>query len=198
MAEPARASRDRQDLASADRVEDDRPLLRRLRDGDDTALSELHDRHVRAVYLLARSNVDSASDAEEVTQDAFLLLWRKCRRIDLAGTSCLPWLLTTANYLALNVQRASRRLTQRVTTALSEDDLTSPREVDAEAARNLELEQVGRIVAALPQIDQDVFRLCVVEGLSYKQAAYQLRTSHSAVRNRLSRVRGALRKQIDQ
>ncbi len=81
---------------------------------------------------------------------------------------------------------------------LSEDDLTSPREVDAEAARNMELEQVVRIVAALPQIDQDVFRLCVVEGLSYKQAAYQLRTSHSAVRNRLSRVRGALRKQIDQ
>ena len=197
MAEPARASQDRQHLASADHVEDDMPLFLRLRDGDDTALSELHERHVRAVYLLTRSKLDSASDAEEVTQDAFLLLWRKCRRIDLAGTSCLPWLLTTANYLALNVQRASRRRTQRVTTALSEDDLASPREVDAEVARNMELEQVRRIVAALPQIDQDVFRLCMVEGLSYKQAAHHLRTSHSAVRNRLSRVRGSLRKQMD-
>lgn len=197
MAELARAFRDGQDAASADHVEDDEALLLRLRDGDDAALSELHERHVRTVYLLARSQVDAASDAEEVTQDAFLLLWRKCRRIDLAGTSCLPWLLTTANYLALNVQRASRRRAQRITTALRGDDFTSPREVDAEAARNLELEQVRRIVAALPQIDQDVFRLCMVEGLSYKQAAYQLRTSHSAVRNRLSRVRGALRKQMD-
>lgn len=197
MAEPLRASRYRQDLTSVDHVEDDVPLLLRLRDGDDTALSELHDRHVRTVYLFARSKVESSSDAEEVTQDAFLLLWRKCRRIDLAGTSCLPWLLTTANYLALNVQRASRRRAKRVATVLSEDDLTSPSEVDAEAARNLELEQVRRIVAALPPMDQDVFRLCMVEGLSYKQAAYQLHTSHSAVRNRLSRVRGALRKQMD-
>lgn len=185
------------DRALAGHTEDDAVLLRRLCDGDDTALSELHERHVEAVYLVTRRLVDSASDAEEVTQDAFLLLWRKCRRVDLVGTSCLPWLLTTANYLARNVQRAARRRSQRVAAALS-DDLASPRDVGAEAARNLELEQVGRIVATLPQIDQDVFRLCVVDGLSYKQAAYQLRTSHSAVRNRLSRVRGALKKQMDQ
>lgn len=183
--EPARAFWDRKDAASANHVE------------DDAALRELHERHVRAVYLLARSQVDSAADAEEVTQDAFLLLWRKCRRIDLAGTSCLSWLLTTTNYLALNLQRANRRRAQRVTDALHQEDLTSPYEVAAEAARNMELEQVRRIVAALPPIDQDVFRLCMVEGLSYKQAAHRLRTSHSAVRNRLSRVRGALRKQMD-
>lgn len=194
MAELSRASLEPADVPRDDRT-DDTVLLQRLCDGDDTALSTLHERHARAVYLVARSHLASSSDAEEATQDAFLLLWRKCRHIELAGTSCLPWLLTTAHYLARNSRRAYARRARHFTRV--ETDLPSGQEVESEALRRIDLRHVEQIVASLPQIDQDVFRLCMVEGLSYKQAAYQLRTSHAVVRNRLSRVRGTLRKQMD-
>lgn len=176
---------------------DDRALLARLCSGDTAALRVLHERHAEAVYWTARETLD-ADDAEEVAQDAFVLLWRKCRGIELPGTSVLPWLLITARYLAVNLRRASSR-NRAHTAELPEhpDDLTTGDNTADTALIELQLERVAATIATLPQADQDVYRLCLVEGRSYKQAAYELRVSHAAVRNRLARVRASLRKEIE-
>lgn len=186
FAEPGRA----RSLARAD----DLTLLQRLREGDDSALSVLHERHVQTVYWVARERVGSIPDAEEIAQDAFVLLWRKCRRVEIVGESCLPWLLATVNYLALNVRKTRERQDRH--RADMPNEIETRIGVEEQATRALELQRVERVVAGLSAIDQDVYRLCLLEGLSYKQAASRLRTSHSAVRNRLARVRSILRREV--
>ena len=58
--------------------------MQRLAQGDESALSELFERHGSSVYGLARKVVSDAQLAEEVLQDAFLRVARESRRA--AGT----------------------------------------------------------------------------------------------------------------
>ena len=180
---------------AADTPMDDRPLLEQLRAGNQAALAALHERHAHAVYLVARAALGTPDDAEEATQDAFVLLWRKSRQVEVAGTSVLPWLLITVRFLAANIVRARRRQARHV--AEFPRDVTDPGLMEELAITAEQVKRVEALIAELPKADQDVYRLCLIEGLSYKQAAYQLRVTHSSVRNRLSRVRATLRKEID-
>ena len=90
---------------SGDYPRDDTALLDRLRAGDDSALSALHERHVRVVHGVVTDLVAAQPDAEEVTHDACLTRWRKSRRSTFVGASCLPWLVVTADTRARELAR---------------------------------------------------------------------------------------------
>ena len=54
-------------------------------------------------------------------------------------------------------------------------------------------DELETAIAQLSEIDRAIVKLCLVDELSYKQAAHRLRLSQPAVRNRLSRLRAHLR-----
>lgn len=89
MGDSAQAFRSPGRHPTGDYPRHDTALLDRLRAGDDSALSALHERHVRAVYGVVADRLGAQPVAVDVTHDVFLMLWRKSRRIKLAGTSCL-------------------------------------------------------------------------------------------------------------
>jgi RNA polymerase sigma-70 factor (ECF subfamily) len=84
-------------------------LMRRIRDGDDRALGELYDRHGGLVFKVARAIVGGDADAEEVTMDAFLQVWRGAARFDPARGSARAWLATMARSRALDHVRSRER-----------------------------------------------------------------------------------------
>ncbi len=171
---------------------DDRAEFERLQRGDSDALAILYRRHRRPVYLAALSVLRSRSDAEEVLQDAFVTMWRRRGSITLAAETALPWLLTTARYLALNRLRAiARRRTDSLEVA-AEPEAAARSPLGEALASELRAELQGAI-AQLSKIDQAIVTLCLVEDLSYKQAAHRLGVTQAAVRNRLSRLRAHLR-----
>ncbi len=143
----------------------DTALLDRLRAGDDSALSALHERHVRAVYGVVTDRLGAQPVAVEVTHDVFLVLWRKARRIKLAGTSCLPWLVVTADSLARDLSRAERQ--RRKKSASAGGGGSDP---GAHGCRSAGWREVERIVSTFMWADREVFRLCADEGLSYREA----------------------------
>ena len=173
----------------------DADLVRRVAAHDQSAFDVLYRRHVRTVYRAALARLRSVPDAEEVTQETFVTLWRRAASVELAD-SALPWLLATARYVALNRLRAAG-----IRSALSADaDL----EQHADAAPSAEdrYEQarlagaIAAAVAGLSELDQRLYRLCIEDELSYADAAAQLGLTHGAVRNRLSHVRTSLRNDL--
>ena len=172
-------------------ADDDSALLGQLALGDTSALAVLYERYRRPVYGRALIEVESRPDAEELLQDAFVLLWKKRKRLTIVGDSLLPWLLVSVRYLA---QNRRRHLGRRRTTTLDErPEPSSDRNPEEVAARRELYDVVERSIRKLGGIDQEIFRLCVIEGLSYKQAAAKLETSHAVVRNRLGRARASVR-----
>lgn len=156
-----------------------------------TAFGEVVRRHGGPLYAVAYRWLESVPDAEEVVQDAFLLLWRKRGRIHLVGDSALPWLIVTVKHLAANRRRARMRRAQHEREAAHE-----PRFAEDEHGEVADLLQ--RAFDALPPLDAQVARLCLVEDVTYAEAAERLGLSEGAVRNRLSRARTRLRKDLEE
>lgn len=177
---------------TADATRDDALLVAQAAGGSEFAFRTLYRAYVRPVYWLAHGLLGNASDAEDVTQETFLVAWRKLPGMELASDSLLPWLVTICRFQAANRIRIQRR--DREHTAAAADE-TLPATVDLEEqviADDL-AERILHAVGDLGALDRDIFRLCAVEGYAYQAAAEELGVAHGVVRNRLSRIRTRLR-----
>lgn len=170
----------------------DRERTARAAAGDESAFRDLYRAHVRPVYWIAYGILGREADAQDVTQETFLVAWRKLPGFELIGESLLPWLATICRLQAANRLRQRRRDEAHLVDA---PDETVPGTV------NLEEQVISAALAAritaelgtLSELDQEIFRLCATEGYAYQAAAEALGISHGVVRNRLSRVRTHLR-----
>lgn len=167
----------------------DRLLLDRAARGDRAAFGQLYDRHVRPVYWQTYGVLRDDREAEDATQDVFVTAWSKIRAVTLVDESMLPWLLVTARYTALNAARSRRR---RRSDEL--DDVRAEEQmVEDEVETGLVRAEIDKAVAALSTVDRRLYQLCLAGDHTYEAAARELGVSHSAVRNRLSRLRTRLR-----
>jgi RNA polymerase sigma-70 factor (ECF subfamily) len=134
----------------------------------------------------------SETHAEDTTQEVFVLAWNKRGSIRIVDQSILPWLLTSAQNLALNRLKKSRRESAHLSSQTSAE--LDVRAVDAESPGLIQMlgEAIDFAVGELSDMDQILYYLCIDEGLSYAEAASALGTTHGGVRNRLSRVRRLL------
>lgn len=177
-------------------MSNDVELMDRVRLGDTRALGQLHGAHIRSIYWAAYRVLNDHAESDEVAQDVFLTLWNKRKSVVFYGDSALPWLLVTARFLSLNTKKARFRRSAREVPL----DFDVPLENDpltllgiAEEAQYLR-EAVGRLTTD----DRKLVSLCLGQGLTYKEAALRLGVTHSAVRNRLSRVRRQVQADITQ
>lgn len=160
--------------------------------GSERAFRTLYRAYVRPVYWLAHGLVGNPADAEEVTQETFLVAWRKLPGLDLAGESLLPWLATICRYQSANRIRRQRRDREH-TAAAADESLPATVDVEQQVIDEGLAEAILREVAGLGELDRAIFRLCATEGYAYQAAADELGVAHGVVRNRLSRIRTRLR-----
>ncbi|MDQ2697340.1 MAG: sigma-70 family RNA polymerase sigma factor [Actinomycetota bacterium] len=160
--------------------------------GSERAFRTLYRAYVRPVYWLAHGLVGNPADAEEVTQETFLVAWRKLPGLDLAGESLLPWLATICRYQCANRVRRQRRDREH-TAAPADESLPDTVDVEQQVIDAGLADAILREVAGLGELDRAIFRLCAAEGYGYQAAADELGVAHGVVRNRLSRIRTRLR-----
>lgn len=169
----------------------DAQLVARAAGGSEFAFRELYRAYVRPVYWIAHRLLSDEADAEDVTQETFVVAWRKIAGLELRGESALPWLATICRLQAANRLRARARDRARTT----ELDETVPAAVDVEkqVVDAATAEAILRAVEGLGDLDREIFRLCAAEGYAYGEAAARLGVAHGVVRNRLSRIRARVR-----
>src|SRR5438045_9173185 len=76
---------------------------------DSDAFAVVYDRHGGAAYSLAHRIVGEAGMAEDVTQEAFLSMWRSNARYDPARGSVRAWALGIVRNRAIDALRRSSR-----------------------------------------------------------------------------------------
>ncbi|MBB2977158.1 RNA polymerase sigma-70 factor (ECF subfamily) [Microbacterium endophyticum] len=177
----------------------DSDLLFRLTKGDEQAYRLLFRRHERACYRVALAMVQSPWDAEEVVGAAFAELWKKRESVRIVDESVVPWLLTVVSYAAKNQLRGLRRY--RRLLAKVPHDAPEPDHAD-EVARVVDAASVSAevqaVLADLGARDSAVVVLCMVEGLTTRDAARTLGLPEGTVKSRLSRAKGRLRRSLSQ
>jgi RNA polymerase sigma-70 factor (ECF subfamily) len=141
---------------------------------------------------VAMEYCDSLDDAEDVVQETFRRVAEGLPGFD-AARPFDPWFYTILRNTARNWVK-SRRVREH-------DDLSPDHESDrpgpSEDADQRELRE--RLVAAinqLPAMQRTCFRLCLVEGLSSREAADALDLAESTVRVHVMRARQALQAEL--
>ena len=72
----------------------DEEVMQLVQSGDPRAFELLYDRHGGAAFSLAYRMVGKRVTAEDITQEAFLSIWRSRLRYDQARGSVRTWVLT--------------------------------------------------------------------------------------------------------
>jgi RNA polymerase sigma-70 factor (ECF subfamily) len=163
----------------------DAALLRRIRERDEGALSELYDQYSTFVYSLARSVLRDDGDAEDIVQDVFFRVWERADAFDPARGSPAAWLTTMTRRLAIDRTR-SRSFRARGREAPLEAVAGSASGAGGESVTNSA--EANEVLAALEQLEpayREVIRLSYYEGLSHSNIATKLGTPLGTVKSRL-------------
>lgn len=78
--------------------------------GDQEALVALYDRYSTRVFSMAMALLGDRSDAEEVTQDVFLSVWRNSRGFDPLKARFSTWMTHIAHNRAVDFGQKQTRL----------------------------------------------------------------------------------------
>src|ERR1017187_1286418 len=173
----------------------DEQAVEAVRRGEAERYRELVERHERRVYAVAWSRLGDAALAEEATQEAFILGYRRLWLLG-DGAKFAAWITTIARHAAINLGlRHRRELNKRERWSLEQTD---PPETSAgESAAPCMPEMLRQTLAELPAAHREGLVLFYLEGKSGAEAAATLGISEAAFRVRLHRARGVLREQLE-
>jgi len=181
-------------------------LVRQCMAGDQQAWQQLVVSQHRRIYAICYRFTGSAADAEDLTQDVFLKLYRNLASFDTHKGSFQTWITTLARNLLVDHFRRTRldRATDSLDASFTSDDdgtklgdrlaeLNDPRPSPETHAAGLELKV--RIQQALAQLSPELREAVVfrdLEDMDYKEIAQVLRIPEGTVKSRISRGRGEL------
>jgi RNA polymerase sigma-70 factor (ECF subfamily) len=191
---------------NAPAVVTDEDLVARARNKDFAAFEELVDRYEDKIFRLAFRFVRNETEAKEIVQDTFLLVWRKLDTFK-GDAQFGSWLYRVATNAALMRLRAQRRHPEVSTEELPIDYLDNygqlpaagenwAKRPDDELQSDELRRRIQKAVDELPDIYRTVFLIRDVEGLSTEETAEVLEISIPTVKTRLHRARLALRDAI--
>ena len=172
----------------------DDALLAASAAGDQHAFGVLVRRHVRSATALAFDLLDDLDEAEDVVQDAYLVVLRRATAFD-ATMPFAPWLFgIVRNAARRRLERASRRrrllqLWWRPAHAVS--PAASADETDAPI-----LARVDHIVCQLPEMQRRCFTLQITHSVPVGDIAAMFGIAESMVRQHVFRARATLRERL--
>jgi RNA polymerase sigma-70 factor, ECF subfamily len=175
----------------------DSEAVRRARDGDATALEYLYRLHCRRVYAICLRLVGNTTEAEDLTQEAFLLLFRKIHTF--RGESAFStWLYRLVVNIVLMHLRKKSLPAVSIEAVPGPDGEPVSSSIDI-ATPDLFLEgsidriNLGRCIAQLPVGCRTIFVLHDIQGYAHHEIAEMLGRSEGVSKSQLHRARKRLR-----
>jgi RNA polymerase sigma-70 factor, ECF subfamily len=177
----------------------DEEVMQLVQHGDPRAFELLLDRHGGAAFSLAYRMVGNRVNAEDISQEAFLSIWRSRQRYQPERGSVRTWVLGVVHHRAIDALR--RNLVhdrRRVGVEGVEERQEAPELTDVEAARREEARNVRTALDALPEDQCRVIELAYFGGFSHSQIAEMLEMPIGTVKGRMRLGLEKLRRQLSE
>ena len=176
--------------------------IRRAQQGDAEAFERIYRLHNRRVYALCLRMVGNTAEAEDLTQEAFLQLFRKIGTF--RGESAFS---TWLHRLAVNV--VLMRLRKKTLAATSLDEATEPDEdaggprkdiggPDLRLSGSVDRVNLERAVEQLPPGYRSIFVLHDVQGYEHNEIAVIMNCSIGNSKSQLHKARMRLRELLQE
>ena len=165
-----------------------------------TAFEDTAQRYRRRVYSFARYFLSNREEAEDVTQEVLLRLWRHRSGVDEERLG--SWLLRVTRNACYDLLRHRRSDATQPGMAASLDDETAQELASAEPDPQAQAEAADfrrRLLAALDELGEPYKSIVIlreVQGLAHREIGEALGIPEATVRVHLHRGRKKLREQL--
>jgi RNA polymerase sigma-70 factor (ECF subfamily) len=171
-------------------------LIERAKQGDAYAFQALYDKHRRRVYSLCLRMTANTAEAEDLTQEAFLQLYRKIATF--RGESAFStWLhRLSVNVVLMHLRKKSLPVVSLEETTQSGDEDTPKKDFGAEdlaLAGSIDRLQLQKAVDDLPPGYRTIFVLHDIEGYEHNEIATIVGCSIGNSKSQLHKARMKLR-----
>ena len=178
-------------------------LVRRCLAGDSAAWEELVQRHHRRIYNICYRFAGSAADAEDLTQEVFIKIYRTLNSFDTERGAFMTWVTTVTRNLLVDHFRKTKqhRMTDSLDAAPSEYEDAQPLSEQirdqglAPDARSQSREVSELVHKALQKLSPDLREAVILRDLQdmdYRDIATALKVPEGTVKSRINRGRAEL------
>lgn len=180
-------------VAAVTKATTDLDLARNASNGDMAAFEEIYKRHHRRVYSICLRMLQNASEAEDLTQDVFIQLYRKIGsfRGDSAFTTWLHRM--TVNQVLMHFRKRTVKY-EKVTEEGETPDQIVTGSVNPERMQIVDKIALEHAIGQLPDGYKNVFVLHDVEGFEHEEVARILGCSVGTSKSQLHKARLKLQK----
>jgi RNA polymerase sigma-70 factor (ECF subfamily) len=183
--------------SKAERLADEE-LMPLIGEKDPGAFEVFYDRHGGVAYSLAYRIVGERGAAEDVTQEAFISIWRSGARYDAARGSVRTWMLGIVRNRAIDFLRSKAGRAPKLD--FDDDSILDQRPAEelteAEALRRETAGELRGALGELPGEQSKVLELAYFGGFSQSEIARMLGVPLGTVKGRmrlgLEKIRGQL------
>jgi RNA polymerase sigma-70 factor, ECF subfamily len=178
-------------------TETDSDLVTRIVNREIEAFEAFYDRHSTPAYSLAMRVTGRQPAAEEVTQDAFVTLWRSARRYDSSRGTPKNWLLSIVHNRGIDWLRREVRHDRNVAfDEVLAERLEAPERTDDEVAAREDTRQTRHLITGLPREQRQVIELAYFKGLSHVEIAAKVGIPLGTVKGRQRLALTKLRREL--
>lgn len=170
--------------------------LRAVAKGDEAAFARVYDETAARVHGLVLRVLRNPAQAEEVTQEVYLEVWRRASSFDPAKGSPFAWLMTLAHRRAVDRVRSSQAATTRDERwRASTQDVHFDSTAES-ATERLEARRVRSALHSLTDAQREAVTLAYLGGYTHREVAtlldLPLGTAKTRIRDGLIRLRDQL------
>ncbi len=154
----------------------EKDLVRRCRAGEPGARQEMYETYAGRVLAVCRRYIRESDRARDLVHDTFLKAWDSLGSFHPRRAGSLgAWLSQIAAHLAVDELRRRKLLVQEdasfTGSVSSFAGLTGESPVDESRLRQVPVEELIELIAALPEGYRAVFNLFCLDGLSHREIA---------------------------
>ncbi|MFY9554550.1 MAG: sigma-70 family RNA polymerase sigma factor [Blastocatellia bacterium] len=186
----------------SNRDQDWAALIKRVADGDQSALTTLYDSTSRLVFGLVLRVVGDRSTAEEVLLDVYTQVWRQAASYDAKRGAPLAWIMTIARTRGIDRLRSGKHDHRNKEALDSIAEITATTASPEEDTVTSERRQLVRsALDTLSAEQREVIELAYYSGLSHSEIALRLGQPLGTVKTRtrlgMMKLRDILRPMLE-
>ena len=182
----------------ASEAHSDEQLMDRIQQGDQSALADLHRRHHALIRSIVGRMIYNDHDVDDLIQECFLEVWRHAGSYCVEKGNALGWIVTLARRRTIDqirrksaYGRAQDRFREEV--AVGEANHTG---ADEEAASSDRAAVVSRLIAKLPDAQQQAVQLAFFRGMTQRQIAAKTGIPLGTIKTRIELAMRKLRSSV--
>lgn len=172
---------------------DEQTLLARVGQRDEQALGILYERYSSSVFNLASYVLRNREMAEEITQDVFVLIWRKPEQWNASLGLFSSWILSVTRHIAIDRLRSELRQVNS-SSGVPIDEVADQLEAVTGASVQLDdIQYLSELLGELPVEQKQVLFLAFFQTLTHDEIAARMQVPVGTVKSRLRLALSKLR-----